>query len=117
MKSKEELWHDLISQYATSGLSQEEFCMGKGIALNKFRYRWRSHMEQENARKSVQSIKTASLSRFEEVSILKITTSPVLLDKTSSISIQFPNQIRCELKMSVSNPEFNVLLKHLVDLC
>lgn len=117
MKSKVEYWQELIKQYEASRQSQEEFCIEKGIPLAKFKYRRRRQMEHKSIRQLVQSAKSPSLSRFEEISIIEAGTSPALLNKTSGINIQFPNQIRCELEMSISSPEFSVLLKHLVALC
>jgi hypothetical protein len=117
MKSKENYWPELIKQYESSGLSQEDFCRERLIPLTKFKYRWRKQMEIESLRKLERSIPKGSLNQFEEVSILEGNTPLIPVDKTRGISIQFPNQIRCELNMSVSCPELSSLLKQLVSLC
>ena len=117
VKSKESYWPEVIKQYESSGLSQEEFCRERLIPLTKFKYRWRRQMEIENVRTLVQSKPKESLKLFEEVSILEGHTSPAPRDKIRGMSIQFPNQIRCELNLSVSSPEFGLLLKQLVSLC
>lgn len=117
VKSKEIYWPELIKQYESSGLSQEEFCRERLIPLTKFKYRWRRQMEIENVRKVERSIPKESLNQFEKVSILEGNISPVVEDNLRWISIQFPNQIRCELNLSVSSPEFGLLLKRLESLC
>jgi hypothetical protein len=117
VRSKDSYWLELIKQYESSGLSQEEFCRKRLIPLTKFKYRWRRQMEIENVRPLDRSIPQSSLNQFEEVSILEGNTSSVPENKTRGLSILFPNQIRCELNISVSRPEFGMLLKQLVSLC
>jgi hypothetical protein len=74
-------------------------------------------MEIENVRKLERLTPKRSLNQFEEVSILEDNTPPAPVDKIRGIRVQFPNQIRCELNLSVSCPEFGLLLKQLVSLC
>jgi hypothetical protein len=74
-------------------------------------------MELGNGGKPVDISSKGALSHFEEVSILESKASPNSVNKSSGIIIQFPNQIRAELNITVSCPEFGVLLKELVALC
>jgi hypothetical protein len=117
MKPTESYWQDLIKQYESSGLSQEDFCRARLIPLTKFKYRWRRQMELGNGVKSLETSSKGALSRFEDVSIIEAKPSPGSVEKSRGISIQFPNQIRAELNITVSCPEFGVLLKQLVALC
>lgn len=74
-------------------------------------------MELGNGGKPLDTSSKKALSRFEEVSILEAKPSRGSVEKPSGISIQFPNQIRAELKITVSCTAFGVLLKQLVALC
>ncbi len=116
VKLQEDYWRKLIKEYEGSCLSQNDFCSQQGISVAQFKYRWRREMENDRKKERIESRRLMAVPRFEEVSILgadSVASSPV---RSSIICIQFPNQIRCEFEMPVSEPELGLLLKQLVAL-
>jgi hypothetical protein len=117
VKLEEDYWQKIIKDYEGSGLSQNDFCSQQGIPVAQFKYRWRREMERtSNKKERVEPRRLVAVPRFEEVSILgsdSVASSP---NKSSIICIQFPNQVRCEFEMAVSEPELGLLLKQLVAL-
>lgn len=117
VKLAADYWQKIIKEYEGSGLSQSDFCSQQGIPVAQFKYRWRREMERtSNNKERVEPRRLVVVPRFEEVSILgadSVASSP---NKSSIICIQFPNQVRCEFEMPISDPELGLLLKQLVAL-
>lgn len=117
MKLKSEDWQTLVKECERSGLTQNDFCHQKGIPVGRFKYHWRREKELNRKQERIESKRLMAVPRFEEVSISGANTLLSAQALPSVIKIQFPNQIRCEIQMPVSEPELGVLLKQLVALC
>ena len=116
MKSKEEYWDRLFKGYERSGLSQEDFCSEQGIPIAKFKYQWRKKIGT-GSRSADSQNQSDNPVHFEPILISKtdlVHQEPVT---NQTIIIQFPNQIRCELKMDIKSQDFSSLLNHLRLLC
>lgn len=116
MKSKEEYWDRVFKGYEGSGLSQEAFCSGQGIAISKFKYQWRKKFGVRSNKTRVQN-SSEKPGNFEPVLISNnesIHREPVA---SQSIIIQFPNQIRCEVPIDIKSGDFSSLLNQLRLLC
>lgn len=116
MKSKEEYWERLFKGYERSGLSQENFCIGQGIPIAKFKYQWRKRIASESQKTDSQN-KSDIASHFEPLLISKndsVHQEPVT---NQSIIIRFPNQICCEVKADIKGKDFSSLLNQLRLLC
>ena len=116
VKLAADYWQKIIKEYEGSGLSQNDFCSQQGIPVAQFKYRWRRELESDSKKARVEPRGLVAVPRFEGVSILggdSVASSP---NKSSIICIQFPNQVRCEFEMAVSEPELGLLLKQLVAL-
>lgn len=117
VKLKADYWQELINECEVSGLTHNDFCRQKGIPVAKFKYRWRREMELNSKKERIESKRLMSVPNFEEVSISGADSLPSSPAKLSVIKIQFPNQIRCEFQIPVSEPELGLLFKQLVALC
>jgi hypothetical protein len=117
VKLKEEDWCRLLKEYAGSGLTQNDFCLQKGIPVAPFKYRWRKEMEQKNRIEQSELPPFVAPPRFEEVSISGVDSFPKVSSALSVIKILLPNQIHCEFQIPISEPELGLLLKQLVALC
>jgi transposase-like protein len=116
VKLEEDYWRKIIKEYEGSGLSQNDFCSRQGISAAQFKYRWRREMENDSKKERAEPRRLMAVPRFEEVAILgadSVASPPI---KSSIICIQFPNQVRCEFEMPVSETGLGLLLKQLVAL-
>jgi hypothetical protein len=116
MKSKEEYWDRLFKGYEQSGLSQEDFCSEQGISIAKFKYQWRKKIGTGSRKDSAQN-QSDNPCHFEPILISKKGSAPQESVTNQSIIIQFPNQVRCELKMDIKGKDFSSLLNQLRLLC
>ena len=116
MKSKEEYWDRLFKGYERSGLSQEDFCSEQGIPIAKFKYQWRKKIGT-GIRKDGAQNQSDNPCHFEPILISKKDSAPQEPVTNQSIIIQFPNQVRCELKMDIKGKDFSSLLNQLRLLC
>jgi hypothetical protein len=116
MKSKEEYWVRLFAGYERSGLSQEDFCSEQGIPIEKFKYQWRKKFGSRSNKTKSQNSSDKPI-HFEPVLISNKDTVHQEPAKSQSIIIQFPNQIRCEVKMDIKSKDFSSLLNQLRLLC
>ena len=117
VKLKADYWQALIKECEASGLTHSDFCRQKGIPVAKFKYRWRTEMELNSTKERIESKRMMAVPKFEEISISGADSLPRTQIKLSVIKIQLPNQIHCEFQISVSEPEFCIVLKQLVALC
>ncbi len=116
MKSKEDYWERLFTGYERSGLSQEDFCHAQGIPIEKFKYQWRKKFGSRSNKPKSQTGFDKPI-RFEPVLISNKDVVAQELANSQSILIQFPNQIRCEVKMDIKSKDFSSLLNQLRLLC
>lgn len=115
MQSKEEYWDRLLRSYERSGLSQEDFCSEQGVPIAKFKYQWRKRFGSRSKENRLQN-SSDKASHFEAILISSMDS--VHQEPTNqSITIQFPNQIRCELAMDIKSQDFSSLLNQLRLLC
>jgi hypothetical protein len=116
MKSKEAYWDRLFKGYEQSGLSQEDFCNEQEISLTKFKYQWRKKIGTGSKKTDPQN-KSDNHGHFEPILISKKDLAHQEPVSNQSITIQFPNQISCELKMDIKSKDFSSLLNQLRLLC
>ena len=116
MKSKEAYWDRLFKGYEQSGLSQEDFCSEQGIPIAKFKYQWRKKIGT-GIRKDGAQNQSDNPFHFEPILLSKKDSAPQEPVRNQSIIIQFPNQVRCELKMDIKGKDFSSLLNQLRLLC
>lgn len=113
-------WDEIIERYKLSGLTQVEFCKRNNLLLNHFLYRWHEKRKalKRRAEKAVSSReKDTSVSSFESVVLMK--PSPCSLQENGlvELTLHLPNQIRCVVKVSVTDDSFSLLLKQVMRSC
>lgn len=116
MKSREEHWEQLFKDYERSRLSQEDFCSEQGIPIEKFKYQWRKKFRSRSNKTQSQNSSDKPI-HFEPVLISSKDSVHQEPAKSQSIIIQFPNQIRCEVKIDIKSKDFSSLLNQLRLLC
>lgn len=116
LKLEDDYWRKLIKAYEESNLSQNDFCSQQGIAVARFKYRWRREMACNNKKERSEPRRLKVVPRFEAVSISGAESLTSSASKSRMIFIQFPNQIRCDFEMPISELDFGLLLKQLVAL-
>lgn len=116
MKSKEDYWEGVFKGYEGSVLSQEEYCREQGIPIPKFKYRWRKRIASGRQKTESQN-KLDKPSHFEPIRISNKDSAHQETITSQSIIIEFPNQIRCEVKVDIKSRDFSSLLTQLRLLC
>ncbi len=105
-------WDAILQEYKDSGLTRQEFCKIRQLSYGKFKYRWYKQVACATA--SSLAIKSHA---FEVVAVTNTPVPAKPADKVIELTIHFPNNIRCEIKVDCNDNELPKLLQQLVILC
>lgn len=113
-------WDEIIERYKVSGLTQIEFCKRNNLLLNHFLYRWHEKRKalRGRAEKEVSSKeRNRSASSFEAVVLTTPSLCSLQENSLVELTLHLPNQIRCVVKVSVTDDGFSSLLKQVMKVC
>jgi len=109
-------WDAVFQEYRSSGLSRQAFCNQHQLSYTQFRYRWYRQDQVSGAKEPSSRIKS-NAAAFETVTVTSAGSSIKPSDKVVELAIHLPNQIRCDIKVSLDTNELPKFLQQLVALC